>query len=72
MNNTIEKVAPAIFVVQAPKYPIVKGEQAQKLRTWEQQLGQAIGIQISNMQPEGPNETWSGSGDGWDECRFDK
>ena len=72
MNSTVEKAAPAIFVLQAPKYPIVRGEQFQKLRSWEQQLGQAMGLQISNMQPEHPNETFSGSADGWDECKYDR
>jgi hypothetical protein len=58
--------------LQAPKYPISRGEQSQKLRDWERQLGQEIGFKFSMAKPEHPNETWSGSGDGWDESRYDR
>lgn len=72
-TGTIEKVAPAIFMVQASNYPIIKGEQGQKLHDWERQLGQKMGFKFSMMYPEYPNETWSGDGNGgWGDCAYDR
>jgi hypothetical protein len=70
-TGTLEKVAPAIFVVQAPSYPITRTEQGQKLRDWERQLGQEIGFKFSMAKPEYPNETWSADSGGWCDTRKD-
>ena len=71
-TGTIEKVAPAIFMVQAAKYPRQAGEQSKKLRDWELQFGQEIGFKFSMAKPEYPNETLSGDGDGWGDCKYDR
>lgn len=71
-TKTVEKAAPAVFVVQPGKaLPIIRGSQTERLRTWERMMGETIGYKFSSMRPEGPNETICGSGDGWDDCKYD-
>ena len=71
-TGTIEKAAPAVFMLQAAKYPQPVGEQIEKLRKWERQRGQEIGFKFSMMYPEG-TMTITDSADGtWNDCAYDR